>query len=259
MTADFPARRPLARLARVVATAMLVAISCDPAAAFALTIRVYDVYGLSPSNRQAMLSVVSTALVDAGVTAEIVDCSGARPAAACQLPLAPTELVLRIHRLPPDGSHALGVAFIHAEAGAEAPEPNTIATIYATHVADMARRSRMAGTMLMGLVAAHELGHLLIGSNQHAPAGLMRGSWSWLLIQRARPEDWRFSAADAATIRLRLERRQALPRSAAAGLFFGEGRSDDSSRASLSPLQVDAADRRRPWRGTAPRPRSTSL
>jgi hypothetical protein len=180
------------------------------AAAFALTIRVYDVYGLPPADRQVMLSVASTALADAGAAAVIVDCSGPRPAAACQLPVAPGELVLRIHRLPPDDSRALGVAFIHGGSGADAGEPNTVATIYGTRVADMARRSGTPLTTLMGHVAAHELGHLLIGSNAHAAAGLMRGSWSWLQIQRARPEDWVFSAADAATIRLRLQRRQAL-------------------------------------------------
>jgi len=180
------------------------------AAAFALTIRVYDVYGLPPADRQVMLSVASTALAEAGVAAAIVDCSGPRPAAACQLPVAPNEVVLRIHRMSPDDSHALGVAFIHAASGADAAEPNTVATIYATHVADMARRSGTPVTTLMGHVAAHEIGHLLIGSNAHASAGLMRGSWTWLQIQRAHPEDWVFTPADVATIRLRLERRQPL-------------------------------------------------
>ena len=178
------------------------------AAAFALTIRVYDVYGLSPADRQVMLSVASTALADAGVTAAIVDCSGPRPAAACQLPVGPNEVILRVLRMAPDDSHALGIAFIHGPSGADATEPNTVATIFAAHVADMARRSGTPLTTLMGHVAAHEIGHLLIGSNEHPAGGLMRGSWSWLTIQRAHAEDWRFSAADVATIRLRLERRQ---------------------------------------------------
>jgi hypothetical protein len=91
------------------------------AAAFALTIRVYDVYGLPPADRQVMLSVASTALAEAGVAAAIVDCSGPRPAAACQLPVAPNEVVLRIHRMSPDDSHALGVAFIHARPGPTPP------------------------------------------------------------------------------------------------------------------------------------------
>jgi hypothetical protein len=178
------------------------------AAAFALTIRVYDVYGLPPADRQVMLSVASTALADAGVEAAWIDCSGPRPAAACQLSVGPTELILRIHRLPPDDSHALGVAFIHARSDADMTEPDTVATVYATHVADLARRSGTSLTTLMGRVAAHELGHLLLGANHHEPSGLMRASWTWLQIQRAHPEDWRFSVADVATIRLRLQRRQ---------------------------------------------------
>jgi len=74
----------------------------------------------------------------------------------------------------------------------------------------MARQSGTSLTTLMGRVAAHELGHLLLGANHHEPDGLMRASWTWLQIQRAHPADWRFSVADVATIRLRLERRQAL-------------------------------------------------
>jgi hypothetical protein len=180
------------------------------AAALTLTIRVYDVYGLPPADRQEMLSVASTALAQVGVEPAWIDCSGRKPAAACQLSVLPTELVLRIHRLPPDDSHALGVALVHARSETDAAEPNTVATIYATHVADMARRSGTSMTTLMGHVAAHELGHLLLGQNQHAPSGLMRASWTWLQIQRAHPEDWRFSAADVATIRLRLRRQSEL-------------------------------------------------
>lgn len=173
------------------------------AAAFVLTIRVYDVYGLPPADRQVMLSVASTALAEAGVEAAWIDCSGRTPAAACQLSVAPTEVVLRIHRLPPDDSHALGVAIVNDRG------PDTIATVYATHVADMARRAGVSTTLLLGHVAAHEIGHLLLGTNRHAPNGLMRASWSWMQIQRAHAEDWRFDAADIASIQDRLAARQA--------------------------------------------------
>jgi hypothetical protein len=173
------------------------------AAAFVLTVRVYDVYGLPPADRQVMLSLASTALAEAGVEAAWIDCNGPRPAAACQLSVSENELVLRILRQSPDDSHALGVAFVHSGS-----EPNTVATVYARHVADMARRAATPMTTLLGRVAAHELGHLLLGANAHSPSGLMRASWTWLQIQRAHPEDWRFAAADVALIRQRLERRQ---------------------------------------------------
>lgn len=173
------------------------------AAAFVLTIRVYDIYGLPPADREAMLAVASASLAEAGVQAAWVDCNGPKPAPACQRSVSETELVLRIHRRPPDDSHALGVALVH-----DGPEPNTVATVYATHVAEMARRAATPVTTLLGRVAAHELGHLLLGASAHSTSGLMRASWTWLQIQRARPEDWRFAAADGAMIRQRLARRQ---------------------------------------------------
>ena len=45
------------------------------AAALVVTIRVYDLYGLSPATRQEALAVAAAALAHAGVEAIIVDCS----------------------------------------------------------------------------------------------------------------------------------------------------------------------------------------
>ena len=50
------------------------------AAALVVTIRVYDLYGLSPETSQEALAMTVEALEHAGVQAVIVDCSaGARP------------------------------------------------------------------------------------------------------------------------------------------------------------------------------------
>ena len=140
------------------------------AAALVVTIRVYDLYGLSSETRQEALAVAADALDHAGVEAIIVDCS-ARPAATpCKTGLADGELILRIHRLPKDGAHVLGDAIVRGGSG-----PNTIATVYAAAIAERARRDRHAAwRRIVGRVAAHELGHLLLGTNAHATHGLMR-------------------------------------------------------------------------------------
>jgi hypothetical protein len=171
------------------------------AAALAVTIRVYDLYGLPADTRQEALAVAAEALAHAGVEAIIVDC-GARPAvAACKLGLGDGELILRIHRLPKDGAHTLGDAIVRGENG-----PSTIATVYATAIAERARRTGGNLATIVGLVSAHELGHLLLGSNVHASHGLMRPSWD---LQRVERGDWDFTVEDAATIRSRLQRRNA--------------------------------------------------
>ena len=51
--------------------------------------------------------------------------------------------------------------------------------------------------VILGHAAAHEIGHLLLGSNSHSPFGLMRARWSGQDLQNA---CWEFSP-DARTDR----------------------------------------------------------
>jgi hypothetical protein len=169
------------------------------AVAFAVTIRVYDVYGLAPAQRQEALAVAAEALQRASVEAIFVDCAPGKAAAACLQPLAPGELILRVQKHPAYGVHTLGEAVVHDD-----PAGNVVATVYAAAVAERARRIGLELTVLVGRVAAHEIGHLLIGTRTHSRDGLMRAAWD---VGRIRPSDWQFSASDAAAIRRRfLER-----------------------------------------------------
>jgi hypothetical protein len=176
-------------------------------AALVVTIRIYDVYGLPSETRQQALAIAAGALAEAGVQAVIVDCSARRAAAACGTGLGDGELVLRIHRHPKDGAHVLGDAIVR-ESG-----PSTIATVYAAAIAERARRTGIPLATIVGRVAAHEIGHLLLGSHAHAARGLMRPAWDMALIDRG---DWGFTREDAATIRARLARRDAAARLARA-------------------------------------------
>ena len=109
------------------------------AAALIVTIRVYDLYGLSPDTRQEALAVAAETLAQAGVQAIIVDCSASRARDACKTGSADGEIILRIQRHPKDGAHVLGDAIVRGDAG-----PNTIATVYAAAIAERARRDRHA-------------------------------------------------------------------------------------------------------------------
>jgi len=168
--------------------------------AAAITIRVYDVYGLPPETRHEALVVATAALERAGIQAVIVDCS-ARPAlAACAVGLGDGELVLRIHRHPKDGAHVLGDAIVRASGR------STIATVYAAAAAERARRTGTNLAIIVGRVSAHEIGHLLLGSTAHATHGLMSPSWDMTRLTRG---DWDFTVEDAAVIRTRLQQRDA--------------------------------------------------
>jgi hypothetical protein len=171
------------------------------AAALVVTIRVYDLYGLSPETRQEALAMTVEALEHAGVQAVIVDCSAGASATPCKTSLAEGEIILRIHRHPKDGVHVLGDAIVRGDAG-----PNTVATVYAAAIAERSRRTGMRLATIVGRVSTHEIGHLLLGSSVHASHGLMRPSWE---MQRLDRGDWDFTIEDAAAIRARLKRRDA--------------------------------------------------
>ena len=170
-------------------------------AALVVTIRVYDLYGLSPDLRQEALALAARTLAHAGVQAIIVDCSSRLAATPCKTGLADGELILRIHRYPKDGAHVLGEAIVRGASG-----PNTVATVYAAAIAERARRDGTSLATIVGRVSAHEIGHLLLGTNAHATHGLMRPSWE---LQRIDRGDWDFTVEDAAAIRGRLQPHEA--------------------------------------------------
>jgi len=127
----------------------------------------------------------SAALERAGIQVVWLECAlPADPADgdACTQPLRWNELLVRIvsagtvdGRL---GVDALGCAVVDVEAGV-----GSLATVYADRVRVMARRADVDNAELLGRAMAHEVGHLLLGTNGHAALGLMRASWSSVDLQ----------------------------------------------------------------------------
>ena len=116
-------------------------------------------------------------LHDAGVEAVWMECSaGDIPAkdSACNIPPGPTDL--RLNLLPQSmsdrfelGADKFGVALENAEG---------VAWIFCDLVKDAAAKNQLTRSVLLGTVMSHELGHLLLSTNSHAPFGLMKAKWS---------------------------------------------------------------------------------
>ena len=171
------------------------------AAALTITVRVYDLYGLPPDQKAKALALAAETLAQANVTAHWIDCTrdaqGVVPPPCLEV-LKPGELVIRIMDRTERGDHILGTAIVQ-EGG-----PNVIASIYAASVQERSVKSGVPIVTLLGRVTAHEIGHLLLGTNSHAPTGLMRASWNVKVPHLA---EWQFTRADAARIRVGLLRR----------------------------------------------------
>lgn len=179
----------------LVAVAAAAALAATPPVT--LSVRVYDLHGLSPANRAEAMAVAVETLKDAGVAMTWIDCSRVddQVPASCLAMLDDGEVVLRIQDRTTRGAHILGSAVVRDDG------PGVLASVYAGSVADRSAKSGVPLTTILGRVTAHEVGHLLLGSNSHRPTGLMRASWD---VKWRHPSEWRFSRDDAAAIRSRL-------------------------------------------------------
>ena len=83
-----------------------------------------------------------------------------------------------------------------------------LSTVYVDRVESVARASGIEARRLLGLAIAHEIGHVLLNSNSHATAGLMRADWSRDELRRSDAGAWRFLEGEAAHLRTAAAQRQ---------------------------------------------------
>jgi hypothetical protein len=171
------------------------------AALLTVTIRVYDFYGMPHEDRQKALEVASQTLANAGVEVTWVNCVRPNVSPACYDRLAPGEMVLRLHELPHRSSRILGNAVVQPNGR------NVLATVFTPALADRSARTGVPLKTLVGRVAAHEIGHLLLGRNSHSPNGLMRAGWN---VKEIHPSLWEFSDKDILKIHERARDRDAV-------------------------------------------------
>jgi len=85
-----------------------------------------------------------------------------------------------------------------------------MASVFYGRVEDFASDADFNGNempLILGDVMAHELGHLLLGTNSHSPAGIMRANWDREHVRRAFRGCEIFSPQESALIRATVARR----------------------------------------------------
>jgi hypothetical protein len=183
------------------------------AAALLVVIRTYDGFGVPGRDLETARAIASDTLRAAGVEAAWTTCeagtTGFDPMQErCRALPEAAEVIVRIVGEADnlEGTIVLGNALVDKRAG-----HGVLATLFATRVAKMADQAGIDRGTLLGRAIAHELGHLLLGTSEHRPSGLMRARWTLDELRRAIPHDWRFSRRDANEIRWRVQRRVAVP------------------------------------------------
>jgi hypothetical protein len=140
-----------------------------------IRVRVTNYTEATPTTVSKAEHEASRILGEAGVNVVWIDCplkrSAVVPTDPCQQPLEPTDIVLRMlsdHSRNGVQDSAFGVAVLPV-----------LASVYYEHVVS---RARIDGAdfevpIILGCVMAHEIGHLLLGSNSHSDTGIMQGQW----------------------------------------------------------------------------------
>lgn len=193
----FVALRRRARLIAILLLAVAAATAAplhgrepEPAAA----VRIYDLSGVSADARRAAIAEAAAIFREAGMDIEWRDCRDAAAVPGCSGRRA-RDLMVRLvsdaHELRVAPHHMLGYAVVEAM-----PHGAALATVFVNRVERTGRRAGTDVDALLGRAIAHEVGHLLLGTNRHSATGLMRELWTDQEMARDRPDDWVFTSPD---------------------------------------------------------------
>jgi hypothetical protein len=195
-----PCIRRQVRLVPVVSAVLAAAVFTAPARGAIildnLVIRVYDNAGIPVAVRTTMLRQAAEILVHGEPGLAWLVCPSRRLAflpRSCDRAPGPYELVVRLTESPrpaaQDDRRALGFSLVDPANG------SGLSTVYVDRVDWLAREARVDRATVLARALAHELSHLLFGSNDHTAVGLLRERWTADELTRNRPEDWQLSPA----------------------------------------------------------------
>jgi hypothetical protein len=141
-----------------------------------VTINVYNDAGVSEQVLAEAEQEATRIFHKAGVENVWVECRLWKPdpdrSSRCQPPVGPTLLALRI--VPWSSKlrdSVFGIAFLSAEG------EGTYTDVFYVSVEKLHEDFHANLSRVLGHVMAHEIGHLLLGTNAHSPVGIMRPQW----------------------------------------------------------------------------------
>lgn len=176
-----------------------------------ITIHLYDYSGMEESAARDARTSAETILTKAGIGVHWQDCpvhppkdaapvcsTGSSDATDFIVAVLPESMAARIASNP----QQFGTSVTSAKGGFP-----THAYVFKDRIVDFAAAERAPWTSLIGTVIAHEIGHLLLGTDSHFPAGIMRGSWSREDVKDAQMGVLTFTSRQADQLRADVRRR----------------------------------------------------
>jgi hypothetical protein len=153
-------------------------VTASPAGSLAnlVTVAVYNDAG-APADLLVQAENIATRVFEqAGVNVKWVNCpvvvQGLLDSEACRKAIFPTYFQQRI--VPPHPSlseSSFGVSYLSSEG------IGCYSYVFYARIAEQHRRNEQNAAVLLGHVMAHEIAHLLLGTNSHSTSGIMRAHW----------------------------------------------------------------------------------
>ena len=200
----------IALMAMLLAGAPVWAPLDESTARVPVTVWIYDGFGVWTDDIAAARAEADAIFRKAGIAPIWFDCGPVEgkwpdPDDRCKSGVGRDGVMLRLRRsthLDETYRSALGEAQIDTQT-----HTGWIATVFADRVAIMSDRAGANARGVLGRVIAHEIGHLLIGTNRHSRKGLMRAVWTEVELRRGIGLEWHFSTSEARCMRAEIARR----------------------------------------------------
>jgi hypothetical protein len=176
----------------------------------AITVAIHDQAGVPHETLQEAERVAAGIFEQAGIRLEWLDCrtspASARIAQRCQEAEYPRSLHLTVlSRSRGLSGGTMGISFL-SSAG-----EGSYADIFFEPATEVPGAENHDLGLLLGHAAAHELGHLLLGSNSHSVQGLMRARWENSELLQIRGGKLLFSESEARRMRKTIAARREAP------------------------------------------------
>ena len=171
--------------------------------AVTIVIRSYNNADVPAADVAAARGHAEAVLQHAGLNVVWADCwAGRGPSSEtdsrCQEPVG-GDIVLRLQKAgEADGLKFVSMGFSLVKIAGATP---FLSTVYVDRAESVARVAGVDARRVLGLAIAHEIGHILLNSNTHAAAGLMRADWSRKELRRTEGAAWNFLETEAAIMR----------------------------------------------------------
>jgi len=169
-----------------------------------VTVSIHNDAGLPPEVLLQAESEASRIFREAGLEIRWLNCSPpqvfAQHLSGCATASFPRYLQLRIakHSLNLN-EFTMGISYLSADG------TGCYADLFYDRAQQIQESSQISTAIILGHGIAHEIGHLLLGSNSHAPTGIMRARWQPADLARASQGQLLFSIIESQEMRHKLD------------------------------------------------------